>query len=215
MTAVSSDIVFALQKVARLDRSEIFSSSDKCPISSPEHAAIAAPGWVGKDWKPGSDLFLGINPGGGSDRYRVNENDGGLYAALGAFNASIEDEVLPAFVHYTTVWIDAQESHKLTKLIDAVLAQTNRAYAEVAFLNLVPFRTRNNVEPSQIEKSRSLAAGVGELVEALAPGRIIALGRKSFDFIVKQSAMPPATYLPRTNGDNYISEGAKLVISEL
>ena len=79
---MTNDIVTAFHLAALLPRSSVFSSDELQPITAPDDANTAAPGWVGSAWRSGGTLLVGINPGGGGDAYRGNPTDARLYGLM-------------------------------------------------------------------------------------------------------------------------------------
>lgn len=214
---LTTPLVEAFQSVARLTRDEIFFEPQKNPISAIPHSKIAAPGWVGSNWEVGFDLFVGINPGGGSDAYKINSSDNTLYHSFERFRQALPQDADERFREMSLLYLKAQQSYKLARLLDAVLEATGRAYAQSAFINLVPFRTRGNAEPSGAEKRRAWFAGVEREVQELRPRRLFALGQKAARFLSSIPLKEHSTliYIARTNGDNYIATNALSTIASL
>lgn len=214
----SQDIVNAFQSVAQLKRSDVFQGSVKRPISAQAHADVAVPGWLGPKWVAGSDLLVGVNPGGGSDSYRINPTDNALYDATKQFALTEPgSSAATELSNLTEVYLHCQTTHQIRHLISAILLHTGKTHEESAFINIVPFRTRGNVEPNQSEKRNAWAAGVSLEVERLQAGRILALGKKAYDFLrgVPLHGEPQLIYLARTNGDHYVAAGAIKTIESL
>lgn len=214
--AVRSTIVQAFHKTAKLRRKDIFPSDALVPVTALEDANTAAPGWVGTAWNQGT-LLIGINPGGGGDAYRRNPDDDRLYTLLRSFRDAQIHEQEDAFARSSTAWINVQRSHNIWRIIDPILKATDESVDEVAFMNILPFRTRMDkaapvaVLPAAWERSAK------EQVKALAPRRIIALGKKAWDVLVRFDLPSGANLIlfRRGIGDSYIPADSIAVLAEL
>lgn len=210
-------IVTAFHRVATLSREEVFGPHDDRPISDPDNVGTAAPGWVGEDWS-GDLLLVGNFPGGGGDRYAGNPTDAELYAAFRAFRDSIEGTPrVAAFERMSRVYREAEQSHALWRtVIRAVLGAAGVPEARAAFINLVPFRTRENRPPAAAARRRAWTLGVRAQVEALSPHRIVALGVATGKALA--SLNPPELHyevIPRAIGDTRLPAEAEPVLQRL
>ncbi|KHL24113.1 hypothetical protein PK98_15635 [Croceibacterium mercuriale] len=212
-----NQIVDAYHRTALLERGAIFPDTKLMPITRPEDAAIAAPGWVGKQWQPGGTLLMAINPGGGGDAYRVNPTDERLYGLFHAFKAAPADQREEALAALSEAWIGIQKTHNIFRLIRPILEALGAGSEGLAFLNVLPFRTRGDAPAGSTVLRQAWNVATSQQVAALQPGRIIALGRKAFDAlsIVGATKKFDVVYLKRAIGDSYVTPEAQTAIAAL
>lgn len=210
-------VVEAFHVTAMLNRNAVFDDDRLDPISALPHAALAAPGWVGADWRPGGTIFVAINPGGGGDLYRAASNDERLYRAIQAFKDAGPTAHAAALAKLSQVWIDIQQTHNIRRVINPVLQAMRSTAQSAAFLNILPFRTRENKAAGAKALSRAWALGTSHQVAALAPRRIVALGYKARDALIAVGA--DRSYeimaLKRMNGDSGLTPQARELIATL
>ena len=210
-------IVDAFHQTANLRRSDIFPDGKLTPLIASEDAATAAPGWVGRSWSNGT-LLVGINPGGGGDRYRRNPTDDQLYSLARTFrDATTELEKAEHFLALSAKWIDIQRTHSIWRIIDLIMKATQEQADEIAFLNILPFRTRMDALPSRAILQVAWDRAAQPQIWALRPKRIIALGKKAWN-VMSRFALPPGTELilfKRGIGDSYIPDESKAVLMRL
>lgn len=214
---MTDDITKAFHSTARLQRSSIFTSCDLDPITAPENANTAAPGWVGSAWRSGGTLLVGINPGGGGDAYKGNPTDYRLYNLIRAFRDSPPVDLADALRAMSDAWMAIQATHNIRRVIDAVLEAVGEGASASAFINIVPFRTRNDAPPRRADLIRAWAAASGPQVRALSPGRIVALGRKAYDALLEVGAdqRHDVILIKRSIGDSTITPEAREVLAKL
>jgi hypothetical protein len=210
-------VVAAFHRTARLTRADLFDNDALLPTTAVEDARTAAPGWVGDNWSGGT-LMVGINPGGGGDAYRRNPDDDRLYAALRKLRdagAPAEQEI--ALINLSSAWIAIQRSHNIWRIVDPILKATGEASDTAAFMNILPFRTREDKAPSVGVLRRAWALSALPQIEALQPARIIALGKKAWDALSRFDPPPgPELILfKRGIGDSYIPSESNEVLARL
>lgn len=203
---------------ANLRRADVFTDDRLTPTSCVEDAHTAAPGWVGPDWAPGGTLLVGINPGGGGDEYRMNPHDAELYGLIRKLrNASGQAAISAALVHLSAAWISIQATHSIRRVISAILESIGQNERQAAFMNVLPFRTRENKPARKEELRRAWEIATGPQVAALRPRRIVALGCKAYDALIAAGADREhnVILLKRAIGDSVITEHAKGVLAQL
>ncbi len=204
-------------KIARLKRSQIFSDESLMPVTSIDDVLQAAPGWVGPAWANGT-LLIGINPGGGGDAYRGNPTDDLLYSACralgGAENSTEETDALSKL---TEIWMRSQKSHNIWRIVLPILKATGEHEDAIAFMNIVPFRTRNDAMPRVTEIKKALDISALPAIAELKPKRIIALGAKAYKALIKQPSTKALQIIEfkRRIGDSSIHPEAALVLKSL
>lgn len=214
---MTDDIMTAFHSTALLPRSSVFITEQLKPITARDDADTAAPGWVGSAWRSGGTLLVGINPGGGGDAYKGNPTDAGLYGLIRAFRDALPGDRADAFAAMSEAWIAIQATHNIRRVIDAVLDAVDEDASTAAFINVVPFRTRDDAAPRKADLDRAWAAASGPQVQALSPRRIVALGRKAYDALVQVGAERryQIVLIKRSIGDSTITREAQEVLAEL
>ncbi|MCZ8315585.1 hypothetical protein [Phreatobacter sp.] len=204
-----------LLRAMRMDRTEIFGSHDsQLPASEPNHAKIPQIGFVGRDFLPGGDVLLGINPGGGGDAYVRTPEDLRLLPIISTLRSETAspDLMETAFDQYAK----NMQTWNLWRIAKPVLDACGRNQSEVAYLNWCPFRTRNDAMPHAPSMRRCREAYLAPLLNKLAPGRVIALGKKVGTHLQKEPLGGARRFVvPRTIGDSYLSADAIEVLEAI
>ena len=210
------------QAAARLGRVALFGSVDAdrwMPTSHLDDARTPFCGYLGTGFRPGLDpLLLAINPGGGGtaaerpDRVMANQT---VYLALRAFLAAPPAARRQAFERANRAVADVMLTWPIGILVNETLAATRRGTLNhFAFMNLVPYRTLDNLTPPR----KAWKVGWRELVEPslkdLDPVAIFALGAPPRDALQKWGAAQtsPVFYLKRLRGDVGVSPAARAVL---
>lgn len=214
---IDEAVVEAFQLTARLSRDDVFSDDRLMPIVAVDHARMAAPGWVGADWRAGGVVLMAINPGGGGDAYRRNPTDDQLYACISTFRDASPETRFEALARLSSTFIELQRTHNIRRVVDPVLAAVRSRHADAAFLNVLPFRTRGDRPARSGELRRAWDLATSRQLAALAPGRVIALGRKAYDALISVGAdrAHDIILIKRTIGDSSLSQQAREVIAKL
>ena len=204
-----------------IERREIFDSADVeyRPINLPADSATMFAGYVGPLYKSGSCLFLAINPGGGGDAYveRTIEDER-FYPLLHYFKASSADGVLAAFEAINDAFQSIVQRWNLWRILGPTCEATSRSIAQVAYLNVVPYRTRSDRLPPVAAQRVAWARIVAPTIRLLEPQVLIALGRKADKIIARMlSGSHTGAYycVPRTIGDSYVSAEADKVLRRI
>lgn len=212
-----SEITRAFHDTAKLGRREIFADTDIKPITAIQDAETPAPGWVGPDWAGGT-LLVAINPGGGGDKYRRNSDDDRLYSTFRTFrDADGADAQADAFRSLSQTWMEAQRGHNIWRIIRPIAEATGESIDQLAFINVLPFRTRENKLPSRKVMQETWRLAAKPQILALDPARIIALGKKAWDVLTRFD-VPESTEVilfKRGIGDSCIPEESKAVLARL
>ena len=208
-------IVNAFHATSRLKRSDIFAGGAATPTTALEDANTSAPGWVGEAWQQGT-VLIGINPGGGGDAYRRNPTDDQLYGLLRAFRDASGSDREQAFSELSSTWREVQRTHSIWRVISAILEATGESERQVAFMNVVPFRTRMDKLPSRVEITAAWQLAAKPQLDALRPERIVCLGKKAWDVLVRFGDIKDKLVLiKRGIGDSYIPPEAQATLREL
>lgn len=210
-------IIDTFHSTARTAREAIFDDQRLTPRSAPNNAATAAPGWVGRDWQAGGTLLMAINPGGGGDQYRVNPTDERLYAFIRGFRDAEGEARGRALRLLSEAWIEIQATHNIRRVTDAVFEATGATTQSSAFLNVLPFRTRDDKPARAGELRRAWRIATGPQVAALAPRRIVALGCKAYDALLAAGVgqSHEIVLIKRAIGDSSIPLHARETLARL
>lgn len=214
---LSSEIVTAFHKTAAMRRGSIFNSDELMPISAQQDANTAAPGWVGPAWASGT-LLVGINPGGGGDAYQRNRTDDLLYSVLREFrDAKNLTAQMQAFDRLSLVWSDIQRGHNIWRIIKPILDATGESVQNIAFMNILPFRTRGDAAAPAAVLRTAWSKAAEPQIRALSPKRIISLGKKAWDVIAREKVPGSAQLIlfKRRIGDSYIPRESVAVLEKL
>jgi len=214
---ISEAIVAAFHCTALMRRRDIFATDALRPITAAEDADTAAPGWVGSRWSGGT-LLVGINPGGGGDQYRRNPTDDELYSLLRAFrDALTEPARKEALEHASRAWQRIQQGHNIWRIIAPILEATGETPDEIAFMNILPFRTRMDRAAPASTLRQAWAQSAEPQIRALQPRRIIALGAKAWKVLSGfPSPCGAETFLfKRGIGDSYIPTESRELLRAL
>ncbi len=193
------------------------SNPERMVVGSSPHGRTMSPGYVGRNYVAGGWLLVGNYPAGGTAAYieRPNPTDERLYASFaGIANADTDEDRLSRFETMSSTWIELQRAHQIYKTLFLPLFEAGRKVDDdVAFLNAFPFRCRDNKAPSTGMYDAAWRFAVSRQIEALQPGKIIALGIATGRAIERfYSGSADFVVLERSNGDRYLKESAQRVI---
>lgn len=212
---MDAELYRAVLAAVRLRRSDIFDEVDKqLPVSEPEDAAIPQIGFIGQDYRPGGTILLGINPGGGGDKYVRTVADSLLLPMIHSLRdgEASPDALEAMFNQYAT----NMRTWNLWRIVAPTIDACGSRQSEIAYLNWFPFRTRADQMPHAHAMRRSRDAYLSPLIKNLAPSRIIALGKKVGVWLEKAPPGGGRLYIiPRTIGDSYLSPEAIKVIEDI
>jgi hypothetical protein len=199
-----------------ISRKEIFGSVDeRC---TPKHllhdAATMFAGYVGADYRPGVGLLLlAINPGGGGDAYENRTAEDQMFIPLlTRFKQAGHRERLESFECVNAAFSNIVKGWKIWTILKPTLDAAGVEIEAVAYMNIVPYRTRGNRMPPVMARERAWKRVVEPSLDLLAPRAIVAMGKKAGDVLNRRHAGDRPVYcVPRTNGDRYVSDAAKFV----
>lgn len=220
--AMRSKLAPVFHKIMQLDARAVFHGyPDRLACNQPADAHVPAPGWVGKHYRAGSAVLVGINPGGGTKAYvEPRPEDRDLYTLLRRFRAAQDaSAVRESFDDLCDGWITIQSTrHNIRRPISLILDALGLTVQDIAFLNLVPFRTADDKTPPVDVIRYCWAVAAGPQLAALKPGRVIFLGKKAADAFHRLDTSLGTARIdvyPRTNGDTYVAPDARLLLDRL
>jgi hypothetical protein len=213
-------VAIHFHQLTQISRHDIFGDTDlvRRPINLPEDNSTMFAGYVGHDYKPGLGLlFLAINPGGGGDAYtrRIPEDDI-FYPLLQNFKAASARSAVEAFESINSAFVPIVKGWNLWRILGPTLDAAGACIDEVAYMNVVPYRTRGDKMPPVAIRRTAWSQIVEPTLALLEPRAIITLGKKAgsvVDALMKDEL--PTYCVPRTIGDSYISEDAERVHRQL
>ncbi|MEQ1889097.1 MAG: hypothetical protein ABL951_07950 [Alphaproteobacteria bacterium] len=196
-------------KVSKLDRATIFGEDNPkwMPVKNPDHARLAAAGWVGAHYRPGGLVIIAANPGGGGDNYSATDNDKNLYDTFRSLrSAQSEDDWVAAFEKMSDEYIGQTTGHSIWLPISRILESADRGADQCAFLNVIPFRTKGDGWPGVQVIQRAAEKALNLQLHALNPGIIVLLGKKACDVYDRHLGHFSAKKfcVPRQRGDRSI-----------
>lgn len=186
------------------------------PLNLQDDARTMFAGYVGAGYRQGGVVLLAVNPGGGGDAYQRTAEDEVFYPLLKAFRDCAPEEAETLFGRINSEFASVLPRWNLWRILKPTLDAAGVGLDEVAYLNAVPYRTRENKVPKVHAKQAAWRMITGPTLDALRPGMLIALGNKAGDIMARLYSGPARTEcVPRTNGDSYISDDAKLALKRI
>lgn len=179
-------------------------------------------GFVGKNYQPDKDiLIIGINPGGGSDKYmRTKEKEDEIfYRPLRDFKSTdprVAKAILTAFEKINDTFLHVVKKWNLRNILDPTLNAAKTDINSIAYINVVPYRTREDKLPPSQARSYSWTRIVEPSLDILRPNVVITLGKKAHN-VIHELLQEDVKYfcIPRTIGDTYISNDAKKILGDI
>jgi hypothetical protein len=205
LSAVSRDIIFGSDEASTR------------PINLLEDAATMFAGYVGTRYEPSKGvLLLAINPGGGGDAYATRiAADEVFYPLLVAFKSSNSD-VQGTFERVNASFVQIVKTWNLWRILGPTLDAIGLQLDQVAYMNVVPYRTRQDKLPSALARRVAWDRIVAPTIELLDPKALVSLGKKAGSVVDSLSRDGRKQYcVPRTNGDTYISDDARTVLRQI
>lgn len=201
------------QALTLITRQELFGSKDKkyAPQHLQDDATTMFAGHVGIDFKTGHSLLvLAINPGGGGDKYtRRTPEDEDFYPLLSAFRIAPEAAVLNLFEKINQAFEKVVRGWNLWRILDPTLQAVGAELREIAYMNVVPYRTRENWRPPAAATRLAWKRIISPTMALLSPRAVVTLGKKAGSVVDECVPSDVKHYcVPRTNGDRYLSSSA-------
>jgi len=203
-------------QLVQVSRKDIFGDSDLkySPINLPEDSAIMFAGYIGVNYQQGSGLLLlAINPGGGGDAYTKRIPDDEIfYPLLMEFKQAGDAEVLPSFERINNSFASIVQRWNLWRILKPTLEAANKSINDVAYMNIVPYRTRGDILPPVAARKEAWRCIIEPTIQLLNPNAVVTLGKKAGSVVEKLYSGERHLYcVPRTIGDSWVSEDALAV----
>ena len=215
--AFRSRLATTSRRLIATSRPEIFGAAEPQtrPVNLEADAALMFPGYVGPRYEPGGVVLLAINPGGGKAAYKARTPaDERFYPLMEAFQWCTPDALLARYEAMNAGWAVSMRTWNLRRVIEPVLDALECNVDRVAFLNAVPYRTREDRLPSAYARRQAWGRVIEPLLQVLEPGIIVALGQKAGDVLDQQYRGTARTFtVQRSNGDTYLTPKALEVLA--
>ena len=203
----------------QIEREVIFGPHDAKyrPLHFADDAKTMFAGFVGRRYRSGASiLLLAINPGGGGDAYRSpTGKDEHFYPLLRAFKRATPEHALEAFERVNETFAEIVRRWNVWKIIEPTLEAAGKALDEVAYMNLVPYRTRADKTPPVAARRTAVKRIVEPTIDLLVPQAIVALGKKAGKIQDISQPDVPMYCVRRTRGDNYVHADAAQTLAEM
>ncbi len=202
--------------LVQISRNDIFGTSDvKCsPINLPIDTGTMFAGYVGERYEPGRGLLLlAINPGGGGDKYtKRTPEDEVFFPLLIDFKSTKGAGVQKAFERVNESFVPIVKRWNLWGILEPTLEAAGKTIEDVAYMNVVPYRTRGDRMPPTAARKAAWNLIVEPTLAILKPWAVVTLGKKAGEVVDKLYTSERHLYcVPRTIGDSWISEEALAV----
>jgi hypothetical protein len=207
------DVAERWHQIVQVSREKIFGVLDeKCrPIDRGDDADTMFAGYVGKDYVPGDCLIVPINPGGGGNSARNSQEDDRFYELLRAFKNSNNENLKTGFEAINQAFVPLVQTWPIWTILEPTIQAAGRKLNHIAYLNAVPYRTRENDNPPTAARRNAWDAIVAPSLEILRPGKIIAIGKTLFNQVIKEYYKGEADIycVRRIRGDHGIHKDAQ------
>jgi hypothetical protein len=214
-----SKLASTARLLTAIPRAEIFGPAEprSRPLNLQADAALMFPGYVGRLYRPGGAVLLAINPGGGKDGYKVRTwADDRFYPLMEAFHWCGEGALLERYEAMNAGWVTNMRIWNLRRIVEPVLEALGCDVEQVAFMNAVPYRTREDRLPSVYARREAWARVTDPLLQVLQPQVIIALGQKAGDVLDAHYRGTVRRFtVQRSNGDTYVTGKAQATLEQI
>jgi len=169
------DCALYWQSMLRSDPEQIFGSEVKRLLNRNWGDRVPQPGYVGHNYKPGGLIFVSMNPGGGPNK-GLGEEDKKQYEALQRLRDCKPAEATKRFHELSSLLHDIMQEWKIFKVFVApVLEYSSATFSEVAYLNLLKWRTTKSSGLRTLYKL-SWHDHTQKQIELLRPSTVVAIG---------------------------------------
>ncbi|MBX7134183.1 MAG: hypothetical protein K1X67_16040 [Fimbriimonadaceae bacterium] len=204
----------------QISRQDIFGLAEaQCrPMHLPGDSATMFAGFVGTRYTPGEGIvLLAINPGGGGDAYTERTaEDRVFFPLLERFKAARGHAVPSAFEAVNQAFAPIVRGWNLWRILGPTLEAAGLTLEEVAYMNLVPYRTRGDKMPPVAAQQAAWTRIIQPTLGVLEPRAIVTLGKKAGSVVDRFHAGGLHAYcVPRTIGDTRISDEARAVHAQM
>jgi hypothetical protein len=210
----------AFHRAATVSRATLYGTTvdRQLPLNLQDDARLPLLGFCGTKYAKGGVVLLAINPGGGGAAYvRRTSQDEILFPLIEAYvRNNNDDAVSNLFKLMSASYATQAQSWNLWRILFPVLQACGQTLDDVAYLNCFPYRTAGDALPQANALRFGWAQVVAPLLGELSPSMVIALGKKAGNVAEKYWSGPRKLFVvPRTIGDSWLSDEAKVVLSQI
>jgi hypothetical protein len=213
-----TDIAVHFHNVSQFTREQLRLEEEHMPLYNQQDAETMFAAYVGKGYIPGEGtLIIGINPGGGGEknRYGPSGHDKIFYPVVRRFIAS---GAIKDFDHIVTVFPEVVPHWGIWAIMSPVLYAAWRPIEDIAYMNMVPYRTRNDGLPKAAARNASWEHVTGPSLDVLNPRTIVTLGKGASDMLGHFNGEDRAANyycIKRLRGDSGIHPEAKETLRKM
>ena len=167
--------------LTQIEREDLHLGDEKyLPLCLQDDARVMTTGYVGENYEPGKGiLLLGINPGGGGTKFAAagrSAEDELFYPHLYEFKATGS---LGSFERINNAYARVLPYWNLWRILGPTIEAAGTKLDEIAYMNVMPYRTRDNKTPPVVTQHESWTRIVEPTLELLQPTAIVTLGKKA------------------------------------
>lgn len=215
----SKSVALAFQDAVRHPRETLYAPfpDKQLPLHLQDDARLPMVGFAGANFKLGNPVLLAINPGGGTDNYRMRTaHETELFSFIHEFCEASGPNILPAFERMSANYAKQAREWNIRGIMSPVLDSLYTSLDQVAFVNAFPYRTRKDAKPHAHPLRQAITRCTVPLLQELRPQTLVCLGKKAGDAMASVTLPDGVMFVvPRTNGDRYLSTDAQIVLKNL
>ena len=184
--------ISTFHSVVQVERGAIFGADDQqvwLPKSLMDDAKVMCPAYLGEEYAERGLVLVGINPGGGKDNPPIrNGGDALVYPAIQEFKTASNARAMDTYVHrFRPNFEVALQSWQIyPQHIRPILHASKSALANMAYLNILPYRCRDNKYPKtkacRYIVDNALNLCFIPIMRALNPSMIVFLGQQALEW---------------------------------
>lgn len=208
------ELIQLWQKILKTEPEKLFGDLNELLQNRNWGDRIPQPGYVGKLYAKGGVVFVGMNPGGGPND-GLSERDIELYRGLENLRESDVRNSAKQFELVNSLLASSIPTYKYARTyVVPVLQGSGMHMTDVAYLNLLKWRTRSKTSVANLNKlyDRSWYDHTGKQIELLAPRLVVAVGSDAGRAFKRHTAeVPTVEVIPRVIGNNIDSRGKEVI----
>jgi hypothetical protein len=214
------ELAVHFHRLTSVSRADVFGAAESLlrPMNLPADSETMFAGYVGPAYAEECGLlFLAINPGGGGDTYvsRTAEDEI-FYPLLLNFKAAESHLIADGFERINVAFATIVKGWNLWRILGPTLQASGRELSEIAYMNVVPYRTRQDKMPSVSARRTAWEKIVLPTIAQIRPRAIVTLGKKAGSVVDSLLTGDIEHYcVPRTIGDTYVSDAASAAHAEM
>ena len=155
-----------------------------------------------------------MRPGGGGGSYsrRTPEDERPL---LHKFKTAKPADARETFEDINDCFKEVVQRWNIQRIVKPTLDAAGMSLERAAYVNLVPYRTKNDKGPPTFARSNAFERIVEPVFEILDPKAIVALGKKACAIQKLWRSAARAYCIQRTIGDGWIHDNAQAEIDKM